>query len=353
MNLSDNDKQTILRHIQEGQSLPKEYIYKLFADDEDVFLFWNGRKEKVTNSILPFHSIELIDEPRVELSEQTDIFSVDAKGRQDKGWTNKLIWGDNKLILSSLANGPLRDQIEKQGGIKLICIDPPFAMGMDFSHEIFLAGNDVKKKQSVIEEIAYRDTWGRGISSYLAMMYERLKLMSNILSNDGTIYIHCDSIVNHYLRIIAKEIFPKFDFAEVIWLCGLMGSGSYYPKAHETILCFKAKNATFNPPQRPGLSQRIIKALTKDEKGWFYTRGKESSGGTTYLRTYVCDNPEATRQEAIEFANLNRNQPVWSLWIGKEELATEYNDSPVGTYAYTETENVGYPTQKPEALLDD
>ena len=120
-------------------------------------------------------------------------------------------------------------------------------MGMDFSHEIFLAGNDVKKKQSVIEEIAYRDTWGRGISSYLAMMYERLKLMSNILSNDGTIYIHCDSIVNHYLRIIAKEIFPKFDFAEVIWLCGLMGSGSYYPKAHETILCFKAKNAIFQP----------------------------------------------------------------------------------------------------------
>ena len=132
MNLSDNDKQTILRHIQEGQSLPKEYIYKLFADDEDVFLFWNGRKEEVTNSILPFHSIELIDEPRVELSEQTDIFSVDAKGRQDKGWTNKLIWGDNKLILSSLANGPLRDQIEKQGGIKLICIDPAFRNGNGF-----------------------------------------------------------------------------------------------------------------------------------------------------------------------------------------------------------------------------
>lgn len=83
MNLSDNDKQTILRHILEGQSLPTEYIYKLFADDEDVFLFWNGRKEEVTKSILPFHSIELIDEPRVELSEQTDIFSVDAKGRQD------------------------------------------------------------------------------------------------------------------------------------------------------------------------------------------------------------------------------------------------------------------------------
>src|SRR3989337_1147378 len=138
MNLSENEKEIILRHIQEGQPLPKEYIYKLFADDEDVFLFWNGRKEEVTNSVLPFHSIEHIDEPRKEAITQTDLFSLDAKGRQDKGWTNKLIWGDNKLILSSLANGPIREQIEKQGGIKLIYIDPPFAVGADFSYQINL-----------------------------------------------------------------------------------------------------------------------------------------------------------------------------------------------------------------------
>ena len=113
MTLSENEKQIILNHIQEGRTLPKEYIYKLFADEEDVFLFWNGRKEEVTNSVLPFHSIEHIDEPRTEAAEQTDLFSVNEKGRQDKGWTNKLIWGDNKLILSSLANGPIREQIEK------------------------------------------------------------------------------------------------------------------------------------------------------------------------------------------------------------------------------------------------
>lgn len=152
MNLSENDKQIILRHIQEGQPLPKEYIYKLFADDEDVFLFWNGRKEEVTNSVLPFHSIEHIDERRMEVAEQTDLFSVNEKGRQEKGWTNKLIWGDNKLILSSLANGPLREQVEKQGGIKLIYIDPPFVVGADFRYQIALNGGDdeVTKKPSVI-----------------------------------------------------------------------------------------------------------------------------------------------------------------------------------------------------------
>lgn len=229
MNLSDNDKQTILRHIQEGQPLPKEYIYKLFADEEDVFLFWNGRKEEVTNSVLPFHSIEHIDEPRMELAQQTDIFSVDAKGRQDKGWTNKLIWGDNKLILSSLANGPLREQIEKQGGIKLIYIDPPFAVGADFSYQITLNGGDdeVTKKPSVIEEIAYRDTWGRGFSSYLTMMYERLKIMYDLLDEDGSICVHVDWHISHFMRIILNEVFGTENFLnEIIWY--------YYNKLHDS-----------------------------------------------------------------------------------------------------------------------
>ena len=122
MNLNDTDKNRIIELIKAGEKLPKEYIYKLFADEEDVFLFWNGRKEDVTNVALPFHSIEHIDEPRKETSQTLELF--DTRGRQLKGWTNKLIWGDNKLILSSLANGPIRDEIEKEGGLKLIYIDP-------------------------------------------------------------------------------------------------------------------------------------------------------------------------------------------------------------------------------------
>jgi 16S rRNA G966 N2-methylase RsmD len=90
-----------------------------------------------------------------------------------KAGQNKLVWGDNRLIVSSLVNGPLREEIEKQGGLKLIYIDPPFAVGADFSYNITVNGEDVTKQQSIIEEIAYRDTWGRGISSYLSMMYER------------------------------------------------------------------------------------------------------------------------------------------------------------------------------------
>ena len=206
--MTDQDKNTIIDLIKNGQKLPKEYIYKLFADEEDVFLFWNGRKEDVTNIALPFHSIEHIDTPRQEKNApQTSMFETDFRGRQLKGWTNKLIWGDNKLILSSLANGAMRDEIEKQGGLKLIYIDPPFAVGADFGFNIEIGGETAEKKQSVIEEIAYRDTWGKGISSYLSMMYERLKLMHSLLAEDGSIYVHCDWRMDSYLKIIPTS--PK------------------------------------------------------------------------------------------------------------------------------------------------
>lgn len=196
INLSDKEKQHIIDCIKQGKPLSKEYIYKLYGDEEDVFLFWNGRSETVTNAVLPFHSIEHIDEPRKETDpEQMSMF--DDAGRQHTGWTNKLIWGDNKLVLSSLANGPMRDEIEKQGGLKLIYIDPPFAVGADFSYNITVNDEDVTKKQSIIEEIAYRDTWGRGVSSYLTMMYERLKLMHDLLSQEGCLYLHCDWRLTH------------------------------------------------------------------------------------------------------------------------------------------------------------
>jgi len=215
MNLSDTEKETIIDFIKNNEPLPKEYIYKLFADEEDVFLFWNGRSEDVTNAVLPFHSIEHVDEPRKGLLNERDGHLgdfFDTKGRQLGGWTNKLVWGDNKLVLSSLVNGPMREDIEKEGGLKLIYIDPPFAVGADFSFNIEINGETAEKKQSVIEEIAYRDTWGKGISSYLAMMYERLKLMHQLLADDGSIYVHCDYRVDGLLRLLLGEIFGEYNF---------------------------------------------------------------------------------------------------------------------------------------------
>ena len=104
-----------------------------------------------------------------------------------RGWTNKLIWGNNNLILSSLINGQLYDEIQKQGGLKLIYIDPPFNVGDDFDIEIKIGGNDFEKKRNILEEIAFRDTWGKGADSFLSMIYERLILIKRLLKDDGAI----------------------------------------------------------------------------------------------------------------------------------------------------------------------
>ena len=134
--------------------------------------------------MLPFQSLEHIDEPREEIGERRRRL-FDIRGRQLKGWTNKLIWGDNKLILSSLKSGALRQQIEEAGGLKLIYIDPPFDVGADFSMDIEIGGETFHKEPNLLEQIAYRDTWGRGADSFIAMIYERLILMRDLMHGRG------------------------------------------------------------------------------------------------------------------------------------------------------------------------
>ncbi len=197
MKLTDNEIRDITRHLEAGKPLPEKYRFLLFEEKKEVELVWNGKSGEVCNVVLPFQVIEQVDEPRSEEQRrmQLELFDMQS-GRQIKGWNNKLIWGDNKLILSSLKNGPLREEIEAQGGIKLIYIDPPFDVGADFSMDIEIGGETLTKKPNILEEIAYRDTWGKGADSFISMIYERLVLMRDLLAEDGSIYVHCDWRVN-------------------------------------------------------------------------------------------------------------------------------------------------------------
>ena len=108
MNLTDDEKRDAIKLIEAGKPLPDKYRFLLFDGDREVELLWNGKTAEVTNVVLPFQIIEQVDEPRSEETreryKQMTLFDVDDRGRQLKGWTNKLIWGDNKLILSSLKN---------------------------------------------------------------------------------------------------------------------------------------------------------------------------------------------------------------------------------------------------------
>jgi site-specific DNA-methyltransferase (adenine-specific)/adenine-specific DNA-methyltransferase len=159
-------------------------------------LVWNGKSRDVFTAMLPFQTLGHIDEPRkVGVSPTFSSFQpdlLDMSGRQTKGWNNNLIWGDNKLILSSLKFGTLRRQIEDAGGLKLIYIDPPFDVGADFSIDIEIGGETFHKEPNFLERITYRDTWGRGADSFIAMIYERLILMRALLHPEGRIYGHCD-----------------------------------------------------------------------------------------------------------------------------------------------------------------
>jgi adenine-specific DNA-methyltransferase len=132
-----------------------------------------------------------------------------------------------------------------------------------------------------------------------------------------------------------------------------MGAGQIYPKSHETILFYKKDNSYFKPPARKGYGEYVRNSIQKDDGGWYYTRRMESSGGRNYLKTYISTNSELSKEEALEEASRKRPQPAWSSWIGKEDVAELYNnDFGVGTYAFTEDENVGYTTQKPPTLLN-
>ena len=209
--LTDNEKREILRLIEADKALPDKYRFLLFDEKREVELVWNGKTNEVTNIVLPFQVIEQVDERRAEKKADTALQMglFDTRGRQKAGWTNKLIWGDNKLILSSLKNGGIREEIEKNGGIKLIYIDPPFDVGADFSMDIEIGEGTITTRPNVLEELADRDTWGKGADSFIAMIYERVVLMKDLLAEDGSIYVHCDWRVNSFVRLVLNEVFAS------------------------------------------------------------------------------------------------------------------------------------------------
>ncbi|MFA6344276.1 MAG: site-specific DNA-methyltransferase, partial [Candidatus Gracilibacteria bacterium] len=291
MHLTDNEKRDVIKYLEAGKPLPEKYRFLLFDDDREVELLWNGKTNEVTNVVLPFQVIEQIDEPRSDEkfgNAQGSLF--DMTGRQISGWTNKLIWGDNKLILSSLKNGPLRKEIEAQGGLKLIYIDPPFDVGADFSINIEIGEEEFTKKPSVIEELAYRDTWGKGADSFIAMIYERLKLMHDLLADDGSIYVHCDWRMSPALRFILNEIFGIDNFQnEIYWYYynKLHGaSKNVFPRATDSILYYvkNRKNFIFNHQKEP--RDKPVKKLKYHFIGGKIVNDKDENGKTiTYLST--------------------------------------------------------------------
>jgi len=324
--MTEQEKQDIVRYLEADKPLPDKYRFMLFEEKREVELVWNGKTNEVCNIVLPFQVIEQVDEPRSEKDKslQMGLFDMDARGRQLKGWTNKLIWGDNKLILSSLKNGPMREEIEKQGGIKLICTDPPFDVGADFSMDIEIGDNTFTKKRNVLEEIAYSDTWGKGADSFIAMIYERLVLMRDLLADDGSIYVHCDWRVSAYIKLAMDEIFGEDNFQNEMVV-------------HYTAVGLKAKSAKFHQ---------------NTESIFYYAKMKKS---------HIWNEIFEPIKDLEKYRTASKH--VWNAETGKAERlrnengeivyfeVTEYKpDNFIEVPALRGEKKLGYPTQKHEEL---
>ena len=376
-NLTAAEKQDIYRYLDANKPLPDKYRFLLFEDKREVELVWNGKSGEVCNVVLPFQVIEQVDEPRAEkVKEQPTLFNMDSRGRQQSGWTNKLIWGDNKLILSSLKNGPLRDEIEKQGGLKLIYIDPPFDVGADFSMDIEVGdgGDTFHKRPNILEEIAYRDTWGKGADSFISMIYERLILMRDLLAEDGSIYVHLDSRVNSHVRVVMDEVFGRDNFTnEIVWKrsdakTDASQGSQHYSRIQDTIFFYhKGEKAQWNPLFVP-LSEKYVEGFYKhkDPDGRIYKLenmlgpGGAAKGNPVYE---VMGVRRAWRYSRERMQGLIDKGLVLQSNPGTVPMQKKYLDESKGVQVGTwwddismvrgwSGEKTGYATQKPETLLE-
>jgi adenine-specific DNA-methyltransferase len=369
--LTAAEKRDLIKLINEGKSLPEKYRFLLFEDKREVELVWNGKTREVCTAILPFQSLEHIDEPRKEKCDDQEL-GLDTIGRQVKGWTNKLIWGDNKLILSSLKAGALRRQIEDAGGLKLIYIDPPFDVGADFSMDIEIGGETFHKEPNLLEQIAYRDTWGRGADSFIAMIYERLILMRDLMHNEGSIYVHCDWRVTALLRIVIDEIFGSKNLVnELIWRrANNKVSTRKASVIHDSIYWHGKTDRYIYDPQFHEYRDEYLNDKYPHEEGGrrYQLQSMYGKGQGEPLRfgDKVIAPPsglhfrwnqeridQAMKDGIIVFPRGGEGMPRFKDFLDTKNgipLQTIWSDIPdVNSQA---TERLDYPTQKPEALLE-
>lgn len=293
--------------------------------------FGNRRPVRLPEIPLPLQKIETVDAPRdaakALATRQGDLFDQEkfSKSSHRDDFRNMLVWGDNKLALKALLDGDSTRGVSPfRGKVDLIYIDPPFDVGADFTIDVQIGNDDEKrrKEQSVIESVAYSDTWGKGTDSYLQMVFERMKVAQDLLSDRGSVLLHCDWRMNFYLRSMLNEILDKKSFRnELIWFYPDSPGRPYdrFPPKHDTIYWFtRSESSIFDPdPVR-------VPILEASKKRYEKPRILINSQGVPY---------EYVGGKAAEIGKVP--ETVWQIPVVKG----------------TTDEDYGYDNQKPEALL--
>ena len=372
MHLTDAEKAEIKALIDKGEPLPDKYRFALFKEPNEAELIWPGKTHEVTNVVLPFQSIEQIDEPRAETAATgADLFTLDrATGRQSGGWTNKLIWGDNKLVLSSLKNGPLRREIENAGGLKLVYIDPPFDVGADFSFEVEVGGDTLVKEPSIIEDIAYRDTWGQGADSFLAMLHERLVIIRQLLAPEAALFVHIGPNISQYVKVTLDELFGRNQFLnDIIWKRTPFSGSSKaraqkFPVNHDCIFYYVKHGNTYK-------FEHQYQEYSEEYKARFKYRDERGLYRKTLLKTYSEETARRLKAENCwidpirpgaypsykQYLHGSKGKQLEDIWGQKgAEHDGDADDDNVWEDENAANpmaeERTGYATQKPEILLE-
>lgn len=247
---------------------------------------------------------------------EENLFKSKYQEIDGQNWFNRLCYGDNLLVMQALLNGDEATGLPSmRGKIDLIYIDPPYDSKADYRTKITLPNCDIEQRPNVLEQFAYSDTWKEGTVSYLKMMYPRLYLIKELLSEQGSIYVHVDWHVGHYVKILLDDIFGKNNILnEIIWCYKSGGVGDKtFSKKHDTILFYKkGTNVIFN---------------IQKEKSYM---GLDYSTGNKNVKLY----------------NDNDGLGPYTLVNVKDWWNT------IGMLATSSKERVGYATQKPSELLE-
>lgn len=257
-------------------------------------------------------------------------------------WMNRMVYGDNLLAMQSLLAGDEKSGLPSmRGKLDLIYIDPPFDSKADYRTKITLPGTELEQKPTVLEQFAYSDTWKDGTVSYLKMLYPRLVLMRELLSDIGSIYVHIDWHICHYVKILMDEIFGRDNFLnEIIWAYKERElSKRYYNQKHDNIL-FYVKNKNSNYIFNYDGIREVYSDVTK--KKFKYT---DKDG-----RKYRLRGKDGTSDPEEESENTYRQYfDTNSGALPRDWIVTDWVEMPILNQAAKE--RVAYDTQKPKALI--
>lgn len=263
-----------------------------------------------------------------------NLFTGEYQDINDHNWFNRHCYGDNLMVMQALLTGDKSTGLPSmRGKIDLIYIDPPYDSKADYRTKITLPSGDIDLKPTVLEQFAYSDTWKEGTVSYLKNLYPRLYLMRELLSDKGSIYVHLDWHVCHYVKLIMDEIFGKDVFKnEIIWSYSRWANVSQsFQRMHDNILFYtKNSQAIFNE-QRVQLDEKRKRNLVQIIDGKKVSM-RDEFGNVVYREQ--TDKPVSDFWDETEFY---KNTEIWDdiYQVGKNGK-----------------ERLNYDTQKPESLLE-